>query len=71
MVLCPCGPFFFKGTLYKKHDKNLPKIITLVETNGNNKANVLNTLLPTAYKRTVSKWKLLNIASPKRRSTQW
>jgi len=58
--------FFFKGTLHKKkHDKNLPKIITCVQTNGNIKANVLNKLLPRVYKRTASKWKLLNISSPK------
>jgi hypothetical protein len=49
----------------KIHDKNLPKIITCVQTSGSNKANVLNKLLPTVYKRTASKWKLLNISSPK------
>ena len=49
----------------KALDKNLPQIITREQTNGSIKANVLNKLLPTVYKRTASKWKLLNISSPK------
>jgi len=58
--------FFFKGTLHlKKKHKNLPKIITRVETNVSIKANILNKLLPRVYKRTASKGKLLNILSPK------
>jgi hypothetical protein len=54
-----------KALHIKKKDKNLPKIITRVQTNGSIKANVLNKLLPRVYKRTASKWKLLNISSPK------